>query len=422
MVQSTRLPAWGTMMFGLMMGVIFPFYSNFFVNYKPGLQMWFITGCIVAGLMVGGVNLLLYRIFVAKRLKDLVEATSRMADGDLSLELQSGKKNGDAFEVFSYSFNQVTGIIRDLIFRIMHEASQVESSSKSVHDLVEESRKNQKDGDVIMDKVEDDTEKQKESVMGIKDAIEDMCGDLKRTASEVSDVSYNSKENAGLAIKGEEGMRHAIDYMDDIQKSVNEALKKMESFLVHNKSIVEFTSTITKISEETNMLALNASIEAARAGEQGRGFSVVAEGVAHLAEQSRDAANSISHLITSTVDGMQGVNTLMEESGRLVESGSKMIHETESLFQNISSRITTNSENMLNVSTRLGKLSERGNLILQEIVGISQLSEDIATNASRIGTLFNHQSHGIDRLLESSQELSVLTNDLSKAVLKFKVE
>lgn len=408
------------MLFGFFMGIVFPFYASFFVTYKPGLHWFFIAGCIIAGLMVGAVNLLLYRVFVARKLRDLVEVTSRMANGDLSLTLKTGDK-GDAFDIFARSFNQVTGIIRDLINRIMHEASQVENSSRNVHELAEVSRKNQQDGDRIMDKVQDDTEKQKEAVIEIKKEIQVMSDDIKSITGDVSRISDISNENAGMALRGEEGMHRIREYIDAIQKSIVVAVTTLESFLAHNRAIIEFTTTITKISEETNMLALNASIEAARAGEQGRGFSVVAEGVAKLAEQSRAAASSISNLITTTITGMEGINKTMEESNRRVEAGTGMIHETESLFQNISSRINDNSESMKNISNRLDYLAQRAAIILADIAGISELSEDIAINAARIGTLFNHQSYGIDKLLESSQELGRLTGDLTLEVSRFRI-
>ena len=116
--------------------------------------------------------------------------------------------------------------------------------------------------------------------------------------------------------------------MEQIRSSVDDAAQKMRELAESSKRIGNIVEVIRQISEQTSMLALNASIEAAHAGEQGRGFAVVADEVSSLARRVGQSAKDIEALIQTIKEQTQAAITSMEHGTREVGNGSALVTAT----------------------------------------------------------------------------------------------
>lgn len=195
--------------------------------------------------------------------------------------------------------------------------------------------------------------------------------------------------------------------MDGIRERIQETAKRIKQLGESSQEIGEIVDMISDITEQTNVLALNAAIQAASAGEDGRGFSVVAEEVQHLAERSAEATKQIGVLVQAIQGDTQDAMAAMEKStlgvvevAGLSEVAGRSLHEIEQVSNELAVLI-----NSISASTRL-QAGMAGEVVqaMQDILKITQQTTD--------GTRLN---------ANSIAQINSLATDLKGSVAGFKL-
>ena len=127
----------------------------------------------------------------------------------------------------------------------------------------------------------------------------------------------------------------SVEQIQNIQTEVNKVATIVHAFNQRSSEISQIVEVINDISDQTNLLALNAAIEAARAGEHGRGFAVVADEVRKLSEQTALATNDIQALIDSSIEDTQQITMEMERSKEAVKQGVSTVNSVGEVFTTI---------------------------------------------------------------------------------------
>jgi len=186
--------------------------------------------------------------------------------------------------------------------------------------------------------------------------------------------------------------------------------------------IGEVTNMITSISEQTNLLSLNAAIEAARAGEAGRGFAVVAEEVKKLSDQTKEASQSISNLLEKIQDKAQSSAEQAAGAIRIVDEQSEAVNIANESFRNI-------FENMENIFSLIDKLDQYCNKMLtskeksaKAMENISALSEEFAATAQEVSASTEENIESSEKLAEYAKNMRALAKELEQMILNFKTE
>jgi methyl-accepting chemotaxis protein len=188
--------------------------------------------------------------------------------------------------------------------------------------------------------------------------------------------------------------------MESISSTTKEGAEKVKALGAKSEQIGNIVETINGISEQTNLLALNAAIEAARAGEAGRGFAVVADEVRKLAEESQKATAQISGLIGEIQEEIGGAVASMDINTTQVDEGVKAVRDSLAAFEEI--------------PLLVGQVNKA-------IAQISAISEENAAGAEEVSASVEEVTSAMQQVASAAQQLSKGASDLKTQVGRFKV-
>jgi twitching motility protein PilJ len=193
-------------------------------------------------------------------------------------------------------------------------------------------------------------------------------------------------------------VQNAIRGMNDIREQIQETSKRIKRLGESSQEIGEIVQLISDITEQTNVLALNAAIQAASAGEAGRGFTVVAEEVQRLAERSAEATKHISAIVKSIQHDTQDAVEAMERSTRGVVEGTKTADEAgEALreIEQISNRLAELIGSISNATRQQAASAGKVAANMKAILAVTQLTTEGTKKTAASATLLTALADGL---------------------------
>jgi len=232
---------------------------------------------------------------------------------------------------------------------------------------------------------------QAQEITGASAAINEMAVSIEQVSANASESTTVAEKSVEIAKKGGEVVRNTIQGMDTIREQIQETSKRIKRLGESSQEIGDIVSLINDISDQTNILALNAAIQASMAGEAGRGFAVVADEVQRLAERSGNATNQIEALVKAiqtdtneAVISMESSTAEVVHGARLAQDAGVALEEIERVSTSLADLIQNISNAARQQAASAGHVSNTMNVI-QEIT--NQTSEGTANTANSIGKL-----------------------------------
>lgn len=408
-------------------------------------------------------------------IRGLLGVVSSVASGDLTQQIEVSRK--DELGHLSESFNKMVDSMKIMLKQISKLTKELsssagelsaaseqinassEQSSATISDIaagITEQNMNIEDVAGTLDNIAVEMEKITSQTNNQSSKSDEISAQVENLFAVVSDVNERSKDVSSAieqskktALNGGEAVSQTIAEMEIIRDVVLSSADKIKAFGEKSIQVGEITKVINDISDQTNLLALNAAIEAARAGEHGKGFAVVADEVRKLAERSSKAVNEIAELIASVQKGSAETVQAMEKGTTEVESGVKLAKDAGGALSEILESVDAVSQHMTSVSNSAVKMEEVARkvyAIVNEIVELIEqtnestievaksshsASEDIAnvvsisqTNAAatqEIAATSEEQSAAITRVAGWTEKLAIMAQDLEQLIVQFKI-
>ena len=349
-------------------------------------------------------------------LERLTVEAERLAQGDLTVDTSRLESN-DEVGLLARSFGAMTTELRRMIRSISSHATDVASSTEELSATSQNTTEAVEEIATAMQEVAESTDEQMEQNRQVAHISTEMSRDLQTVSNEIGHVTEAAVVTTNTARDGFETVQQAVREMEHLQQT-SEALGTLTTSLAERSSEVgQVIQLITNLSEQTDLLALNASIEAARAGEHGAGFAVVAEEVRQLAEQSNEAGRNVHQLIGDIQSQIESTVQTSQTSQEIVTNNLNLARGAGEAFETIYNEIARVTEEMKRATSSLQTLSGETLRLLDTTEQSEQLSERSSHFVQQIAAASEEQyasiheiSGAIDTLTQMATELEQLTS------------
>ncbi len=375
---------------GLAMGVVFPVFASIFVTYKPGMLLWFVIACILAGISIGFFNYWLLKKMLLTRLMRIGEVANAISKNDISHTCTM--ESHDFIGEMAQSFNRMGENLRFMVNRIAHMTEELKTASSGMLDVSQNTHQS--------------VTTQKSRTEKITESINTMNANAIAMSESTLSASNAAKEAENATANGTEIVQSTIHTIHSLAEEVEKTAGVIQNLKQDTQNISTVLSVIKDISEQTNLLALNAAIEAARAGEHGRGFAVVADEVRGLAAKTQESAIQIESMVSQ-------FQSVAGKAVKVMKNGQDKAYEGVD-------HANQAGEALLSIAQAVKTITEMNLQIEQAAQSQKSHNEVVLHNMQDIHEVGGNVTQGADHTAHACQNVSAHAEELHKLISQFK--
>jgi len=344
----------------------------------------------IGALVLGALLALLFTIFIsgriAGRLSQAVDATRRIADGDLTSALPAASRDevGRMIEAMGAMQGSLRGAMRDTV-----------GSARAILDTAQQLN-------AATAKMNQSADIQSATASAISANVEELTVSINVVSASTSEAASLAETSDQQAADGRRAIEVLISQINDVAAVVRTAAEQMSALNAESKKISGIVEVIKDIAGQTNLLALNAAIEAARAGEHGRGFAVVADEVRSLSERTTRSTGEISQMVLAIQQSTEGVVAGVDRGVDLVDSSVAIARDAGEAIGRLQEMAQRVAQVVGDVDVALREQSAASNDVAKKIEDVASQAEEssaIAHETSRAADSMMATAHGMQELV-----------------------
>lgn len=342
--------------------------------------------------------------YVGQAISDVRAAVTAVA-ASAELVAESATQLTDTSEQAARTAQEINGAINQIASRAQEQTGSVQEAAEAMESLR-----------TAVAQIARGAEEQSAGVHTSASDVDGVMKEMDVVGSGITMVSAAAAKAAAAAQSGSDVVAQTVADIRQLQASVLQAAEQVRLLGAASAKIGEITQVITEISDQTNLLSLNAAIEAARAGDAGRGFAVVAEEIRRLADRSVRSAKDIGNLVTEIQGGIGRVIDAMEDGSTRARASVGLAEKTGQALGDIRAAVEVTHRGMLEISGAVQKAAASGHRIAGAMQSIATVTEENAASASEMAAGAGQVVYSMSRVTEGARESAAAAEEVSAAV------
>ncbi|WP_028766724.1 methyl-accepting chemotaxis protein [Shewanella fidelis] len=330
---------------------------------------------------------------VSRPIAQVADMLQNIGEGEGDLRQRLPVEGDDELAQLAKGFNSFISKIQASVIEVAEASALLSSSANDVSHQAQRTL--------------EDSQLQKDQTIMVVTAINEMGATVNEIANNAAQAADTARAADTDSNNGQVVVTRARETINQLSNDVEQVGEVVESLAIHTKSIESILDVIRAVSEQTNLLALNAAIEAARAGEAGRGFAVVADEVRNLASRTATSTNEVQVMIDKLQTEATRAVEAMQQSRTRSAAGVAAVDEA--------------SLSLTGISERIGSISDMNIQVAAATEEQSTVVEDINRNISDINDITLRTADTAEDAAKASQSLIQLAHRLDSLVASFKV-
>lgn len=357
---------------------------------------------------------------IQKNMKNISRKLNEVAQGDLTVQVKA--RGHDEFEGLAKTATNMIVNNKKLVGKLTGTIQQLEVSAGNVNGASEDI--NNYSGDIThaIDEISEGMSKQAEHAEECVVKTSMLSDRMKDIGQMVKSVEMLIDKTEKMIAQGTKIVQILSDRAKETSDMTARVGDSIAALKTESETINGFVQTISDISQQTNLLSLNASIEAARAGEAGRGFAVVAEEIRKLADDSNKAAGEIRNNVQNISAQTESSVESAREAEQMVALQAEAVEEVIQVFSDMNSQMNDLFADLKEIADNTEAADKERNDTLDAVENISAIIEETASSSALVREMANQLLHSVDKLSQTAKALDDDMHGLKEEISVFKIE
>lgn len=377
-------------------------------------------GLVLAAIVIAGVIGVGIASGIQRNMKRIAKRFGEVANGDLTVTVTA--KGRDEFVGLAQSATNMIYNNKKLVAKVNDSTNDLEVSANEVKSASEIISGYSEDITRAIGGINEGMERQSRYALACVEKTDALSQDIKEVSDTVEKVEVLVSNTESMIESGMTMIQQLGESAEDTTAITSQVGDSVAALKKETSIINQFVEMITDISEQTNLLSLNASIEAARAGDAGRGFAVVAEEIRKLADSSAKAAGKIQDNVKNITKQTESTMADAKRAEEKVAAQSVVVEKVVSIFQDMNTQMEELVGGLDAIVESTGKADAERKEAVESVKNISDIIEESAGSVRDVNGVTEKLLRNVDNLNKVSDTLNVNMVDLKAEISAFKTE
>lgn len=357
---------------------------------------------------------------ITRPLRQMVSVMGDIATGDLTqkVEVVSDDEVGQTARYANRMADGLTNIIRGL----KELANTIVTSGQQIAASIEESTSGLEQSSNLATEIGSNMQLNAASIDQTKNSVHHVAQSAQMVSQLTGEAATECSTAVHQATTGSQAVADVADAMTEISASSEQVNQLVENLIDSAQRIEEMLELITQISEQTNLLSLNAAIEAARAGEMGQGFAVVASEVRKLATRSTHAVEEVAELVEDIRRKVDSTSQAVSHSNAIIHQAEDRSRLTLTTIDNMVASINSVEQKIRQVAEAAAEQAVNSNAIREAVANIAASTQETSAGSEELGATLEEQVAILADIEDTVAELTQQVQRLDQMMRSFKLD